>query len=1167
MTNNGAVVTRPPDLGVNLRTSLALPEKLLELLNSSGATEFTRAEKQKALSSVQNDFRSAEGLTINDSMSSFSLDGGRVKVDAVYGAGRGSFSTPEEALAQAKLALRNHAITDSDITLLRKEGIEHVPVNYAEVAGKQGNYLVRISTSSEIDVATVGALEKQTMKWNFLDRIPQLFIKDGGSATRHLLDAASVLPSVYTGSAVAATYRTSAVEKFLLNMAAEYGNKWKALDKNSRSAVDSYIREANHSGLAENVTDLRARGFSTAQIDALDTWRDFWNAHYYMENSDLIRTLNVQGYQIFNHNGTTLFAKQLAKDHTVAGRLNARGTDVVGGSPIFNPTGNTVTRLTADEIDDLYTSGGYLAKLRRPTDFGGTTAEIMVVRNTPQEYLRKLQDSDMALNYRPGYFQIQYKAPQFVDEILEKGANGEVLKYRTIAVGPDTLTSEVFRKRMASTTGKEYRVRGDDRAFAKDSDSWWDVNSASGRIAQRQRGKMLESADGVNQLGDGSHIVSPVDSAMRAARSVAGRVVTRPVLETAKARAIQQYADVFPSNGMGGVRWPRDLSEIGSPGAMHSAAVRDARTVWEYVNYLENGYINGMDNTFKSLLGAVSEQLGKLSVKFDSKALASVERGINNINEASGGPVSLTKNFVFLAYIGSNVLRQLIVQPHQILRTLSYNPKGWGSGTVQKYAASYLGHIAGATLSKENAAFAKFVDHSGLLANVDKQNLVRGVLTDAAHSSNVLTRGVGTVVNFPRKIGFDIGEMGNMLGHAAAVYDKFKRAGRNMADKVVLDEATSELSAISYGMNFAEDMPYNQTSAALVLQFMQIPHKAFLQITNRRIDPKIRARMLAADVLMWGGPAALVSKFMGGDILSDDEHNPYRQIALDGLESMLLNEAFNVLLPPDSPENRTKVDFSSLAPYDISGWMKVGAAVMEGGVKEVLLSSPASNLLFKDGSKVQRAVLSLGRFFNVVDDSDSDPEQAIDVLNNFMKVMSGYSNAAKGVALLNGHQRLNDMGVVVERRTEVVEAWAQILGFGSDDVKKMYDLNNDFYKATKANREEVMRMYKDVKRMYQEKLGLPDTDPRIVTALSSHFMQIIKKNPEYAQMIQDQLAKDFAGKDQDLLAQIVKAAGVPGALTPDKIRIAPISDKDKEALIKHIQHIKNAKQELADMEK
>ncbi|MGK3945738.1 hypothetical protein ABK046_46265, partial [Streptomyces caeruleatus] len=91
------------------------------------------------------------------------------------------------------------------------------------------------------------------------------------------------------------------------------------------------------------------------------------------------------------------------------------------------------------------------------------------------------------------------------------------------------------------------------------------------------------------------------------------------------------------------------------------------------------------------------------------------------------------------------------------------------------------------------------------------------------------------------------------------------------------------------------------------------------------------------------------------------------------------------------------------------------------------------------------------------------------------KIMSGYSNAAKGVALLNGHQKLNDMGVTVERRTEVIEAWAQILGFGTDDVKKMYDLNNDFYKATKANKEEAMKMYKDVKRMYQEKLGLPDT--------------------------------------------------------------------------------------------
>uniref|UniRef100_UPI002B262BB6 hypothetical protein n=1 Tax=Exiguobacterium indicum TaxID=296995 RepID=UPI002B262BB6 len=82
--------------------------------------------------------------------------------------------------------------------------------------------------------------------------------------------------------------------------------------------------------------------------------------------------------------------------------------------------------------------------------------------------------------------------------------------------------------------------------------------------------------------------------------------------------------------------------------------------------------------------------LGKLSAKHDSKLLAGVERGLSNVGEINGGPVSLTKNFVFHAYIGTNVLRQLIVQPHQVIRTHAYNPIGWMSGSVPKYFGAYV---------------------------------------------------------------------------------------------------------------------------------------------------------------------------------------------------------------------------------------------------------------------------------------------------------------------------------------------------------------------------------------------------------------------------------------------------------------------------------------------
>jgi hypothetical protein len=1133
ITDTGSVIAKTFDIQQNLREKLQVPDILVNTINNIGANNYTNKEKAQARAQVVNDFSAAEGLTVNDAMSSFRLDGGRIEIGAVYGTADGSFLRSEDAFNQAKLALRSYGVRDDEIQILKRDGLDYTPVDRKSVAGIDGDYLVKINTSHEIDPTDVGRFDELDVKLNWFDRISPLVSNSKGSASRHILDAASMLHPQITGAASVASDQTARLDKILIDIATEFSNKFTKLPAARRAKVDEYIKEANYNGIKFDNADLVARGFTAPEIEALRAWRNFWDGHFYLENYDLVRTLNTQGFQLFDNGTTRLYAKPIAKNQNV-------------GS-LYDPATDSIVAHTKIEGDTLYNAGGTYAKLRRPVSINGSNADYMIVRNTPHEYVRKFRDSDEVLNYREGYFQIQYKAPRFVEQQI-RTPSGDPDYVKTIAVAGDTAEAEAFASRMASTQGlprEDFRVRGDARAMRKEDDAYWDLQSASGRIAQRHRGKLLEDGSGLNHLGDGSYIVNPVDSATRAAASIAGRTVSRPMLEAAKARFIQQYGDMLPPNQVGGKRWPNSVGEISLKGKETSKQVADARTTYEYINYLENGYINSADEVFKAGFNAMADMLGKYN-------LPTLERGALNISERS--PSSLAKRGVFNAYIGSNFLRQLIVQPHQVIRTFSYNPRGWLGGSIEKKLGGYVGSVMGVT---PETPFTKFLNESGLFDAVDKSNLVRGTLKDAADASNVVTKNLTKIPNALRRIGFDMGEQANLLGHAAAVFDMYERRGLNLADKAVRDAAYSEIRAISYDMNFAGDFPYNQNSAAMVLQFMQVPHKAFLQMTNRRIPADVRARMVATDIVLWGGPTALVSYALGGDILP--ENPELRETFLFGLESMLYNHMFRQFF--DTEGEHTSVDFSAFAPYDTRGWQKFFEGVFSGGLTQLVTNSPAGQLFLKEGSRVQNAIAAMGRYFGFVEDFDEDPETFANVMDEVAKVASVYNNAVKGKIMLDAKKKYDQYGVAIDKSTTTVEAWAQMLGFSTADSRDFYEASISMSKDIKAHKEEVMTVYNGTKRYYYDKLNVENTDPIFITKVTGRILKIYENDPVAQAIILGQLKSDLQGADAALLNLFMTRSGIPtiGRLK-DQVKQMPVSEAEKQMMMQRIDDVASIRQ-------
>lgn len=1125
-----------PQVGTESGAVLAKANVYMEeFLSNTGALRYTKGELEGAVDVVKTDFRAASGLEINDAMTSFRVDGDRLAIDAHYTTTGGAWLTPEAAKAQAMFALRKYGIQDSEVVVMARDGMEYVPA----MGNTPGDYVVKVKTSHPIQDNEVVSWNPLDVKKNWTDRLSITGSDREGTLAGSLFDPASMLHPTLTGSMSVAADKSVVLEKILIEPIANLRNKLGALDTTRRRAVEEYMIEANNKGLKFDVFDLTARGFSKDEIGALKQWRDVWDGHYYLENLDLVRTMSNQGYQVIESNADRFFAKAVPKNQNIGN--------------VYDVSKGTVTALSKDEMDTLYNTGGHYASLRRPINVGGQEVEHIIVRNTPTEYLRKIRETDPVLNYREGYFTVEYKAPKFVDMVVID-ANGKE-KIKTIAVAGNTKDAEMFAEAQTASTGVPHRVREDKRGFTRADDSYWDLNEVSGRIAQRMRGKPLYEAQGVNNLGVGTYIQNPMESAKRAANSIAGRTATRPALETAKRRFVQQYADFLPPVPFGPKQFPSSRDVLVDAASHTSSRIADARTTWDYINYLERGYINSADEVFKGGMNVMADILGKYH-------LSGLERGARAVGDIS--ITRATKGTVFQAYIAlSNPVRQWIVQAHQSTRTLAYNPIGFSTGAIHTNVAKYL---ADAVFTNVQAnPFTKFVKNSGMVEGVDKNSLVRGLGLDMADYTYGAQRLAVQALSLPQTVGFDLGEKVNQLIHLSAVYDRRMRAGQNLADKTIAEEAYAEARALSYDMNKAGELHYTQNSASMIMQFLQMPHKAILQGTNRKLPWDVKARMIGMDMIMWGLPVATVSSILyaagedGDDLLPNDPKT--REIITSGAEAYALNELFTRL---DDSGDTTRIDLSALSPYGFDGWARMLSALSDKGVLGMIAASPTGQILAVDGTngssrngRIPQAILTMGRMVNVFDEiNPDDPTEFKDVLKDVAKISSGWSAADKAMLMLETRRKYDTLGVSVDTQVTDPEIAAAFLGFGTMAEKQLYEVSQGIGKSKKKHEEEVMSKYRDIMRYYSDQVNGDNVDVTHMQRVSSMLMRTFR-DPADLERVNKQFWQDMMGKDAQLAVKLFEAAGMPNMeRTMDYIKTAPIDQPTKDALIQRMKDMK-----------
>jgi len=1147
---DGSVNAKPSMPNQGRRNTPPPRPRVMDFADKNGAIYLTDAEKASAATRVVNDFNNAVGLTTRKEMNAprgNEISGG-IDVEVTYGPRDMGWSSGQDAVDMVKWSMRHYGVKDSDLTLMQRVGSEYKPVKVSE-AQEGGDYLVKVKYPYKLSSSDVEDWADLDVFNNFFDRIPHMSGASGGSFQRHIVDAHSMLhPNITLGANVAVD-KAAALEKILLEQTQEFAKPYGKLKKGRQQILEQKIKQMNYEGKFPSKAEMRAEGMTDEEINILRAWRDTWDTMYWLENTDLVKSLRNRGYGVVEDSATDtrLFAKSMSRQQAGSHKR------------VYDLNTGQMRNLDEAELKALYESGGSVVRMRQPMRVGDEAAEFTTVSNRPDgSYLRGLRDDDTVLNYREGYYSVYYTDPHFIVKI-EKNAAGDELYRRAVATAGTRKEADLMSRRMAATDGGTYEVRGDVKKIRGDSDQNWELQMASGRTAQRVRGERLEDAS--SPITDPSHnnIMGPVDSLITSARSVSARVPMRDYLEATKQRAIEKYGEFFPKNKYGQPVFPDSSGAVTSPGKEFSRKVADARTTVEYIKYLEDGYINSMDEGIKSVFSAIADIAG-------ARGISSAER-VARAGSEMRGPTSVGRNTAFTLYLALNPARQIIIQAHQSVQLFAIAPKYVSTRLATDLAALLQMKVGGEAWDLTARATGRSKEElkdmwqafqeSGLSASIDKQNLVRGSLTELAENSRIAGRKnpIARGVAVSRKAGFDTGEEINMMTSWLTHYNMAVAKKGKKLDQRELDEVTARARDFTYNMNRAGDMPYNENFLGLVFQFMQVPHKAMLQmLTNRNLTKTQKFKLATFNALAYGAPPASALYLLLEQILPED--GELRSVITQGLEGYIFNKGMSLSYGKD-----VQVDFSGLAATDTAGLFKFISSLATTNAGEIAAATPAGGLLFGGNARLTNVAKEASRFFHFTEDPDLDPPTASELIEEVAKLSSGYSNYYKARQAMEYAKRYNAYGGVTDSTVNTPEAVWRIFGFGTIDERNRYYVTGKMYESRKEFKSDVQAWYKELKRSLTKE-GVKPEELEWSMRVNNSMMAAFKDSPKAREIVLQQMKYDVENGDVSLFDSIRRSIGIMDRKELEGvINEAPMPEEKKQKLRDTLNYIDSYKDE------
>ena len=1111
---------KPLDVIVENGVPPSIADKVEEInsILKQGGYQFTDDELVRGKEELFAKFQQAHGATKFDTSTQVGVDGGDVVIKSVYGNGEGGFLSAKEALEKVQYQFRGFDIKQDSLYVMKKTpegGYKKVDV----IDDSLGDYKVGFEIRMP---ASPSSFDPFVSKYNWFDRFPFLRSKFTGSLARNLVDAASILPKNISGAAENAIDYSTRIDKFVIEIADDYSKRFKNLPSREQSIVEQVIKDQDANRVIYSDTHLRAtHALSDEAIDALKVWRVAQDTDYYLSNLVGAKSLRNSGFMRLESPNASLYGKPIPKNAQL-GRVYDAEQDVVR---VF----------TQQEVDTLYNNGGSFAKLRSPETIQGQTITHFAVPNNPSNYLRVVRETDRVLNYIPGYYKRYYNSPRFV---VQYGRDANGVKFeRAVAVSGTWKEADSFLKSLASQAGvspEDFgRVRSDIKQVIPGQAEEWDVFSHAGMVNQRHRGQLLTNTGNTPHIGGMDFVINPYESLIKNTSSVARRVALQDVVDNFKQRLLTEFKDLLPPDGS----YPTSWQQIGKAGDMSDVRAKHARALWDYIDQLETGYYEAIDSTIKFTFNTLADSLGKMGYQ-------KLERG--SLLASRMNPMTTISSFVHEALIKWNPLRQWIVQPIQALQLYAYAPKAVVRATKDEgmlYWASAKRQF-GKPLTKEETDILAFVERWGGFSGVDRQLMVDGPLRDLAKTTNVFAgsnnailrgaggalamagRGLGKASNAAGAVGFDAAEKLNLLKHLLTVRAKFVLEGKNPLDPRVFDEITSVTRALTLSMNEAGAMPYNKTTPALFMKFLQIPHKGLLKIsTNRRLTTAEKLRIGALEAALYGVPIAAVGEWMDKDVLSEDPKT--REIQQFGFLTKAYNQAFERIAGVNP-----KANLQSMGPYELDGWRKLVENYTEGGLNKMLASTPAGGLVVGANPRLTNAFQRLGAWANVTDYSKT-PVEFVDVIKDFARISSGANNAINYYYVVQANRELNRFGAQIRDDVDNWTALHELFGIATTDEAASFSALKSARDIKKSKEDEVKAHIDFMLRVFRDRFNDPNNDKDKLMDLFAEVNRTFSDNPRMLDVAHKHLMERAKSTDTWFIDNILTYAGI---LSEDQIQ-------------------------------
>ena len=1118
------------------------PEDLRATRRADGNMILNDSELSRVKDKLTEGIKNVEGIVLHPSslVVRTNLDGS-IGFTARYSPPDAGFADPTRAIEAAKFAFRKYGMTEDNFSLLARRGDEWVETNAAELAAenqlraagvelgatKPNEFAIGMKYDHRVGAGDIEDVDLLTTAPGWISRIVQVADRvptqalarlGQGSLVQNLLDAASVIHPQIVGAASVAVDKAVAMKKLYVEQFAKFTETYNKLAKPRRAVMTDYIHEANLKGIPFNTTDLYSRGFNEAEVEALKTWRQANDAMWFAANDDMVDTLKAQNVKVFSHEAT---------DTHLMGRPMARGS-VGARSELFDATDNSVKSISKEDLDTLYEQKGEIIRLLEPIEIDGRTIDMVISRNTPSAgYTRALADGEKVLAYRDGYYPVMYDANFFITKKV-KGAGGEEFT-RVVASARNRSEVNAALKGIKASEGLSDEEFNAIYSFRKDrrlentsnslfDEGSWNVSVNSGLTTQRVRGKRLGDAGAqLHNMGN-AHLVDPLEAVTAQIQQLSRRTSMRKFLDTSKKRWLLSYGkhlDLPVNPKTGQVDVPKNISGVKGKAGASEKIVADARTNYNYISSLENGFINGIDAAYKAAINLAADLMGGAGFAKGEEAL---------LGASKVSPITAAKTAAFKLFISANPARQAIIQRSQMLMVGATNFDYFKSGMVKDLIG--LNNVRfGASKNPKYLALLEEVKASGILEAVDANTLVRDDMLRMAEFS--FQQKAAAMANRPfefmQKIGFDAAEQDVLLSAWLAHRDLAIKAGKNVKSQRVKDEILAATRGFTLQMNRAGEMPYSQNTLGLVAQFFSFRHKAMLQgLTNRNLKPADRAKLLAYTTAMFGVDATLISA--GVDALfPEKEPSEYRDRLKDGLLDTTLNYALTLASGEDQ-----MIDFGDLAPTEAFGTFNVFSAMLTTPLAEVLAESPSGSLLFGANPRITEMFKTGFKYF-VPYQNYEDPEMKVklsDVAMSAANLFSGFSNIFKARYAYHMDKKISGSGKVTDSDVSNVEALFASLGFRTKTETGYQALNEELLGGVSFEENDIKMWYNEFKRILARRGETVEESGLARNIISEAWRVFGEDRPRAVKSILTAIENDAKDRDYTVLKGLLSKMGV-----------------------------------------